>query len=126
MFVKQKQDCEAFLGKSGEVIYELIGKVHDKNVAHSIALVEMKPGAFADQHYHPVIEESYYILKGHPLMVVDGEEKRLAPGQAILISPKSMHQIFNDTNEDVEFLAICAPAWVPDGSVFTCSPDMSS
>lgn len=30
-----------------------------------------------------------------------------------------IHQIFNDGEDDLEFLAISAPAWIPGDSFFT-------
>lgn len=52
------------------------------------------------------------MLKGTARLVLDGQEHRLEPGQACLIQPGEVHQIFNDTGETVEFLAVCAPPWI--------------
>ena len=44
-------------------------------------------------------------------MIIDNHEFTLLPGQACLIMPDEVHQIFNDEVIDLEFLAISAPAW---------------
>ena len=49
-------------------------------------------------------------------MLVDGQVYLLSPGQACLICPPQVHQIFNDGSIDLEFLAVCAPAWTPHDS----------
>jgi mannose-6-phosphate isomerase-like protein (cupin superfamily) len=58
-----------------------------------------------------VSEETYYILTGTARMVIDQHELSLSPGQACLIQPREWHQIFNPGDVDLQFLAICAPAW---------------
>ena len=49
-------------------------------------------------------------------MVVDGQTFTLCPGQACLIEIGETHQIFNPGQSDLEFLAVCAPAWTPADS----------
>ena len=51
-------------------------------------------------------------------MLVNGKELRLVPGDALLIHSFETHQIFNDGDKDLEFIAVCAPAWTPDNSVY--------
>ena len=69
-------------------------------------------------HYHPVAEESYYILKGHAKMVLGQEEATLKPGQIVLIPPGTNHKIYNAGKETLEFLVVCVPAWEPGNTVF--------
>jgi mannose-6-phosphate isomerase-like protein (cupin superfamily) len=51
-------------------------------------------------------------------MVVDGQSFQLSPGQACFIQPPERHQIFNVGDGNLEFIAVCAPTWTPDDSVF--------
>ena len=102
----------------GELIYEMIG--HPQEIGgtskHSLAYVVIPPGFSSPAHYHNVSEETYYILKGEARMIIDGYEFMLSPGQACLIMPGELHQIFNDRKVDLEFLAVSAPAWTSDDS----------
>lgn len=102
----------------GEVVYELIGRSveHGGAQAHSLAHVVIPPGKASLAHRHRVSEESYYILRGQARMVIDERTYALAPGQACLISPGQVHQIFNAGALDLEFLAVCIPPWHPDDS----------
>ena len=83
-----------------------------------MALVAVPPGKSSDRHYHLVSEETYFLLRGEARMVVDDVEFRLDAGQACLIQPREQHQIWNAGEDELEFIAICVPAWVPDDSVF--------
>ena len=69
-------------------------------------------------HYHPVAEETYYILKGQAKMLIDDKTYIFNPGDAILIQQNEKHQIFCISDIDLEFLVVCAPAWEPNNSVY--------
>jgi mannose-6-phosphate isomerase-like protein (cupin superfamily) len=107
---------EPFLAPLGELIYELIGSTPETGGAtkHSLAHVVIPPGKLSPRHYHKVLEETYYILKGQASMTIDGHDFSLSPGQALLILPGEIHQVFNRQAEDLEFLVVCAPPWTPD------------
>jgi mannose-6-phosphate isomerase-like protein (cupin superfamily) len=102
----------------GETVYELIGAspASGDTRSHSLAQIVLPPGKSSNRHYHRLSEESYYILAGEAALEVDGQETRLAPGQAVLIRPPSAHRIRNAGEEALIFLAVCVPAWVPGDS----------
>jgi mannose-6-phosphate isomerase-like protein (cupin superfamily) len=104
----------------GEVVYPLIGEPEEQGGAekHSVAVVVIPPGGSSAGHYHNVAEETYYILRGTARMVIDEASFELAPGQVCLIQPLERHQIFNVGEEELEFIAVCAPPWVAEDSVF--------
>ncbi|MBS1249113.1 MAG: Oxalate-binding protein [Chloroflexi bacterium] len=119
MHIIKKEDLlEPFQSPTGELIYELIGrpKEHGGASKHSLAHVIVPPQFSSLAHYHKISEETYYILEGRGRMILDGQEFTLSPGQACLIMPGEVHQIFNDQEEELVFLAICAPAWTPEDS----------
>jgi len=121
MHIASKQDIgEPLYAPSGEIIYELVGATEATGSAekHSVALVVIPPGKSSDAHYHLVSEETYYILRGAARMVIDERIFQLAPGQACLIQPGERHQIFNLGDEDLQFIAVCAPPWQAGDSVF--------
>jgi mannose-6-phosphate isomerase-like protein (cupin superfamily) len=122
MRVIRKEDISnPLMNPSGEEIYEMIGDLPELGgtVHHSVVHVVIPPGKSSHAHYHKVSEETYYILKGEGLMIVDAKEFRLQLGQACLIKSFEIHQIFNDREIDLEFLTVSAPAWTPDDSFFT-------
>ncbi len=107
-----------FHSPHGEVVREYMGLAAGGTQQHSLAHITLPPGTASMKHYHPVVEESYFILSGQGHMVLDGETQSVRPGDAIAIPQNAVHQIFNDAAEDLTFLAVCAPPWTPDCSVF--------
>ncbi len=118
MHIRHKDACTPLTSAHGEIVYELAGRAAGGAVGHSVAHIELPPGKASLKHYHPEAEESYYILSGVGRLELDGETVRLHPGQLVAIAPPGVHQIFNDGPEPLHFLAICAPAWTPDNSVY--------
>ncbi len=102
----------------GEIIYELVGRGDDSGAVeqHSLAYVIIPPEKSSVRHYHQDAEETYYILKGEGWMEIDDEEFALTPGQACLIEAGEVHRIENRGEENLEFLAACAPAWTAEDS----------
>jgi mannose-6-phosphate isomerase-like protein (cupin superfamily) len=119
--VRREEINNPIKNPSGEEIYEMIGRLSEVGgtIHHSVVHVVIPPGKSSHAHYHKVSEETYYILKGVGLMIVDTKEFRLEPGQACLIKPFETHQIFNKEEHDLEFLTVSAPAWTHDDSFFT-------
>jgi mannose-6-phosphate isomerase-like protein (cupin superfamily) len=102
----------------GEIVYELVGAAPTSGSTekHSLAYIILPPGGRSSHHYHLVSEESYYIMSGKGQMIVDGEIFNLSSGQACLIKPPSHHEIANNGDDDLVFLALCTPAWTPTDS----------
>ena len=116
MRVVRWQDIkEPFRGESGEVIYEMIGAPSPigGTTHHNFVHVVIPPGKSSQAHYHRRAEETYYVLSGVGRMILDGREFNLTAGQACLIMPGQVHQIFNDQSFDLTFNAVSAPAWTP-------------
>ncbi len=119
MHIKSKNDTSPLVSPHGEIIYELIGRaVGETTERHSLAYIVLPPGKASLLHYHPVAEESYYILQGNARLLLGEAETTLSPGQTVLIPPLKPHKIFNIGETDLEFLAICAPAWEASNSVY--------
>jgi mannose-6-phosphate isomerase-like protein (cupin superfamily) len=116
--IQHKDDCTPLTSEHGEIVYELAGTAVGSSQQHSLAHIELPPGKASLKHYHPIAEESYYILNGTARLVIDGETFTMTPGQAVVITPEQVHQIFNDGPDVLHFLAVCAPAWTPDNSVY--------
>ena len=101
----------------GETVSELIGRAAEHGGArHSLAHIAIAPGGASTRHYHKVSEETYYILRGAATMAIDDRTFALGPGDTCLIQPGEVHQISNPSRDELEFLAVCAPAWAPDDS----------
>ena len=121
MKLVKRADIDAPLRQpSGEIVYEMIGARPELGGAarHSVAEIVIPPGKSSLRHYHKVAEETFYILRGRARLRVDDTEFDLSPGNACLIEPSEMHQIFSVGDDDLAFLAVSSPPWVPDDSVY--------
>ena len=118
MHITSKSDRQPLVQPWGETVFELIGRPaeHGGAAGHSLAHIVIAPGQASTRHYHRRSEETYYVLAGAGDMVIDGQTLALCPGQACLIEAGEWHQIFNRGGSDLEFLAVCAPAWTPGDS----------
>lgn len=118
--VRKEEVANPFINVTGERIYEMIGapKELGNSKHHSFGHVVIPIDCSSRPHYHPVAEETYYILKGKAKIVIDDVEHILIPEDTILIETNEKHQIFSIGEEDLEFLVICAPAWESNNSIY--------
>jgi mannose-6-phosphate isomerase-like protein (cupin superfamily) len=96
-----------FTTKDGSTIREL----HHTD-EQSLAEATLEPGHAADRHHHARTEEIYFVLEGTGELELDGEKRRVAPGDAALIPPGTRHQIRAETR--LRFLCCCAPPYRHD------------
>jgi mannose-6-phosphate isomerase-like protein (cupin superfamily) len=110
MTIQHKDNLTGVVTPHGEVIYELFGR-NSGHVGHSLAQITLPPGGASLFHYHPIAEESYYILRGRAKVRLGDEETIISAGHSVLIKPPTPHQISNAGDTELEFLAVCVPAW---------------
>lgn len=74
----------------------------------------LPPGKGSLPHYHPEVEEAYYLLWGEAEMEVDGQVETVEAGDVVVIPPGTVHHIRNLGDKEVILLVTCAPAWTSD------------
>ena len=84
----------------------------------SIADIIIPAGVKVKPHYHEVIEEIYFVSGGSGIMWLDGKEKKVVKGDAVVIRPGERHSIHNNTDEELRLIVTCTPAWTPDCLIF--------
>lgn len=67
--------------------------------------------------YHRVAEEYYYVLAGHGMALLNGEEYRLAAGDFLRLPPGTTHG-FVTSDEPLELLNIHTPGCWPDHDTY--------
>ncbi len=77
--------AEPFTTKDGSTIREL-----HHTAAQSLAEAALEPGQVTERHYHGRTEEIYFVTKGSGALEVDGETRRVRPGDAVLIPPGAL------------------------------------
>lgn len=118
MDIRNADDIEGFTSPHGEIVFELLGAAAGNSQQHSLAQIVIPPGKASRKHYHPVAEESYYILSGIARLAINDDTATLGPGDSIVLLSNQVHQISNAGEDDLVLLAVCVPAWMPDNSVF--------
>jgi len=118
MSIKHSTDLKSFSTENGEMIEEIWGSAVGGTKAHSIAKITLPKGKSSLKHYHPIVEETYFLLSGKGRMILDNKEHLISAGDSVLVQPNVVHQIFNDEEEHLVFIATCSPSWTPDCSVF--------
>jgi mannose-6-phosphate isomerase-like protein (cupin superfamily) len=103
----------------GERIYELAGPIDGNIHKHCIAIVDIDPGKSSKNHFHPEVEETYFVLAGSALVTVDGVDVVLGQGDLIAIPTSAHHKVTNSSNTEVlQLYVTCAEPWTPECSVF--------
>ena len=75
-------------------------------------LWRLTPGQASTRHRHPRQEELYVLLEGRGRARVGEELIDLEPLDAMLVEPRTVRQLFNDTEADQLWLVVGAP---PEG-----------
>ena len=113
MKVASPDVVEAFVTKDGSTIREL-----HHTAAQSLAEATLEPGQATERHYHRESEEIYVVTKGAGVLEIDGETRRVRPGEAVLIPPGAWHQLENDGTSELRILCCCAPPYSHDDTYF--------
>jgi mannose-6-phosphate isomerase-like protein (cupin superfamily) len=116
--VVRRDEVPLLEGGQGEAIRELAGLARGNSRRLSLAEVTIGPGAGSLEHYHRHTEEVYYLLKGQAQLTVGDETRMVGAGDTIVIPPGTRHKIVNVGEGELIMLAVCAPAWRPEDSVY--------
>lgn len=105
----------AYRGKSKSyrrlsLVDEQAGSVH-----MGLGLCELRAGGHVDTHLHS-FEESFYVLEGSPVLVLDGAAWRLLPGACGLIPVGVAHAWLGPREGAAKWIDMMAPQPRADGS----------
>lgn len=75
----------------------------------TVTWVRGEPGSQQEVHLHRDSEQVYVIVRGRGTMIVDGEERRVEAGCAVLIPPLTRHAIRNTGDEPLEYVTATTP-----------------
>ena len=110
-------EIEPFTTADGSTIRELLNPRNSPHQNQSLAHATLSAGQKTTRHYHPLTEETYFVMSGRALMEVDGETRELSAGDAVAIPSGAKHQIENVGDGPLEFLCCCAPAYSHDDTI---------
>ena len=94
-------------GKGKAYVYHVIGKEELLGHGRMYARVVLPAGSTVGWHQHVHDTEPYYILKGHADFIdTDRTVTHVGPGDVCLIHVGEYHSLENNSDEDVEFMAL--------------------
>jgi mannose-6-phosphate isomerase-like protein (cupin superfamily) len=80
----------------------------------SIIQEHMPPGTKEVRHFHKKARQFFFVLRGTAQIEIDGNRYQLTQQDGLEIPPEAPHQIFNESNEDLEFLVVSCPTTAGD------------
>jgi mannose-6-phosphate isomerase-like protein (cupin superfamily) len=80
-----------------------------KNSDLSIIHERMPPNTYEVRHYHNFSRQFFFVLSGTATLEVNGEHIRLNPQEGYEVPPFVPHQIFNESNFELEIIVTSQP-----------------
>ncbi len=117
MTINQLSAQQPFTTKDGSTIRSILDLTNAPVQNQSLAEATVPLGQPTARHYHKLSEEFYFILEGTGIMEIDGAQRSVAPGDAILIPPGAWHQI--TATQTLRLLCCCAPPYAHEDTFFT-------
>ncbi|GMA49937.1 cupin [Alicyclobacillus contaminans] len=99
-----KQTAEHYTWGSGCDGWHLV-KRENLSVIHE----RMPPGTSEVRHYHNRSRQFFFVLTGTATLVVGEERHTIHPWEGVEVPPGQLHQMRNESEDDVEFLVISHP-----------------
>ncbi len=81
-----------------------------KTAELSIIHERMPSGASEIRHYHAKSRQFFFVLQGTATLEIAGEREILRRHEGAEVPPGVPHQMFNESEREVEFLVISQPA----------------
>lgn len=71
---------------------------------HLLQVVTVPPRTKQRLHLHRRQTEVFYVLEGHALLEIAGEEFAAVPGDAFICSPGDRHSLWNQSDQDFRLI----------------------
>lgn len=113
MDVRRRALLVPFTTRDGSTIREYL-----HTPQQSLAEATLAPGQATERHYHRASEEIYLLLEGGGLLELDGDEREVGPGDAVLIPPGAWHALRAGA-DGARLLCMCAPPYSHDDTYLT-------
>lgn len=92
-----------------------LSNYEDQSIIHE----RMPPDTYEIRHYHNKAKQFFFILLGTMTIEVNGTEHQLKMHEGIEVLPGMPHQVFNRSDQAIEFLVISSPNTSKDRVVVT-------
>ena len=118
MTINALSEQTPFTTADGSTIRSILDSTNAPVEKQSLAEAALPPGGATQRHYHKESEELYFIQEGSGRMEIDGEERAVGAGDAILIPANAWHQIEASADGPLRFLCCCAPPYRHEDTYF--------
>ena len=81
-------------------------EILEEGPAYKVKRIEVLPGKRLSYQKHEKRAEHWMIVRGRAVVILEGKELSLDPGQAIDIPRRAAHRIFNPGQEPLVFIEI--------------------
>src|SRR2546430_8475483 len=78
------------------------------SVHMGVGMCSLDAGGSVDEHLHS-FEESFFVLKGSPVLALDGRSYRLQPGACGVVPVGVAHAWFEREGESARWIDMCSP-----------------
>ena len=94
----------------GGIDVEFLVESEDSGGAATVFECSVKGGAHVPApHSHDGFDETVYGLEGTLTFTIDGESRRIGPGESVCIRRGQVHQFTNPGSVDAKFLSVATP-----------------
>ncbi|MEK7516942.1 MAG: cupin domain-containing protein [Patescibacteria group bacterium] len=92
-------------GGEGQILFREVFNRRDfeSNLQHLHETI-IYPNSTIGYHLHEGNEEIYYIIEGEGIMTVNGEERKVSRGDAIITHSGSKHGLRNNSDKSIKIL----------------------
>lgn len=77
-------------------------------------------------HYHEDMQEVFVLLTGKVRMDVDGHTFVMRPGDTVIVAPREMHQMSNETDQDAQYIVFGIASGENGRTIVMEEPDMQN
>jgi mannose-6-phosphate isomerase-like protein (cupin superfamily) len=106
-----------FITADGSSIREVAGIPSGNAVRQSLAEATVPAGGETVEHYHPIAEEIYHLVRGAGTLRLGDEQAEVRAGDTVVIPPGVRHKLWNPGPEPLVLLCCCAPPYAHNDTV---------
>ncbi len=96
--------------------------IHDQE-NYKIKRIEVEPGQRLSYQFHEKRSETWVIVKGNGMVIIDEKKQNVSEGKTILIPKKSRHRIENISDTQLVFIEIQTGTYFGEDDIVRLSDD---
>jgi len=82
-----------------------------------LVLMSLKPGEDIGEETHEHVEQILFNFSGTGQAILDGQESKFNPGDVVIVTPGTKHNLINTGDTDMKIYTVYVPANHIDGTI---------